>query len=56
MTNFCMESYSNTFLGIVRHESLGETVFKDLTNGFECAIKYGSVKKKYQYFLQLKAI
>jgi len=46
VTNFCMESYSNTFLGTIRHESLGETTFKDLTHGFECTIKYGSAKKK----------
>jgi hypothetical protein len=41
-----MESYSNTFLGTIRHESIGETWFKDSTNGFECSIKYGSAKKK----------
>lgn len=34
-------------MGTIRHESLGETTFKDLTNGFECIIKYGTVKKKY---------
>jgi len=45
-TNFCYESYSNTFFGTFRHESLGETKFSDLTNGFECVIKYNSVKKK----------
>ncbi len=31
----------------MRHESVGDTVFKDLTNGFECTLKLGGVKKKY---------
>jgi hypothetical protein len=44
--NFCTEMYSNSFFGTLKHESLGETVFKDLTNGYECVLKYASVKKK----------
>jgi hypothetical protein len=47
MNNFCSELYSNSFFGTLKYESTGETIFKDLTNGFECAIKYASVKKKY---------
>ncbi len=46
MSNFCSEMYSNSFFGTLKHESQGETIFRDLTNGFECTIKYGSVKKK----------
>jgi hypothetical protein len=46
MYNFCYELYSNTFWGVMRHESLGETLYKDLTNGFECLIKFGGLKKK----------
>ena len=45
-SNFCHEIYNNTFFGTVRHESLGEMVFRDLKNGFECILKYDSVKKK----------
>jgi hypothetical protein len=33
-------------MGTVRHESIGELQFKDHTNGFECVLKFGSVKKK----------
>ena len=44
--NFCYESYSNSFWGTLRHESLGEIVYRDLTNGYECVVKFGSVKKK----------
>jgi hypothetical protein len=44
--SYCHEVYNNTFFGTVRHESLGESVFKDLTNGFECTLKYNSIKKK----------
>ena len=45
-SSFCNELYSNTFFGTVRHESVGELVFKDLTNGYECTLKLDSVKKK----------
>jgi hypothetical protein len=45
-TTFCNEVYSNTFFGTVRHESVGEISFKDVSNGFECVIKFDSVKKK----------
>lgn len=38
--------YNNSLIGTIRHESLGETIFIDHTNGFECSIKYGSVKGK----------
>lgn len=44
--NFCYENYSNTFWGTLRHESMGENVFKDLKNGFECVLKYGNVRRK----------
>jgi hypothetical protein len=44
--SFCYESYSNTFWGTFRHESLGDIIYKDLTNGYECVVKFGSVKKK----------
>jgi len=47
MSNFCQELYSNSFMGVIKHESLGELVFNDLTNGFDCTIKFASVKKKY---------
>jgi len=40
------ELYSNSFFGTIKHESTGEMIFKDLTNGFECSIKFGTVKKK----------
>jgi len=60
VTNFCYEAYSNTFMGTLRHESLGEIKFNDLTNGFECIIKFGSVKKKPSDFftgdIKLKGI
>jgi len=46
VTSFCYESYSNIFLGTIRHESLGEIKFTDLTNGFECILKFNTVKKK----------
>lgn len=45
--NFCHETYSNTFWGTMRHESLGEVLYKDLTNGYECLVKFGTAKKKY---------
>jgi len=48
--NFCQELYSNSFWGVLRHESLGEIEFKDITNGYECLIKFNSVKKKYVLF------
>lgn len=44
--NFCYEYFSNSFWGTLRHESLGEVQFKDLNFGFECTIKFDSVKKK----------
>jgi hypothetical protein len=44
--NFCQESYSNSFWGTLRHESIGETTYKDLTNAYECVLKFGTVKKK----------
>jgi len=44
--NFCNEVFSNTFWGVLRHESLGEISYKDLTNGYECVVKFGNVKKK----------
>jgi len=60
VTNFCYESYSNTFIGTLRHESLGEIKFTDLKNGFECVIKFGSIKKKPSDFftgdIKLKGI
>lgn len=42
----CNETYSNTFMGTVRQESVGDVHFKDHTNGFECVLKLDSVKKK----------
>lgn len=56
MTTFCNELYSNTFFGTVRHESVGEVNFKDITNGFECVLKFSSVKKKYNFIKILKII
>jgi len=50
VTNFCYESYSNTFIGSLRHESLGEIKFTDLKNGFECVTKFASVKKSNLIF------
>ena len=44
--NYCMESYSNSFWGTLRLESIGEMTFNDYTNGYECVVKFGSVKKK----------
>ncbi len=44
--DFCDENFSNTFWGTVRHESVGDIKFTDMTNGYECLIKFGSVKKK----------
>src|SRR5690606_11428179 len=44
--NFCIEQYSNSFWGTLRHESTGEMTFKDLVNGYECLLKFGTVKKK----------
>jgi len=46
MFNFCFEQYNNSLWGTIRHESLGDITYKDLTNGYECVIKFGSVKKK----------
>ena len=43
---FCYENYGNSFWGVIRHESLGDIIYKDLTNGYECIVKFGSVKKK----------
>jgi hypothetical protein len=45
--NFCYEMYSNSFWGILRHESLGEITYKDLKSGYECTVKLGNLKKKY---------
>jgi len=46
MFNFCYEQYGNSFWGTVKHESLGEITYKDVTNGYECVLKFSSVKKK----------
>lgn len=40
------EAYSNTFMGTLRHESLGENKFIDKENGYECILKFGTIKKK----------
>ena len=44
--NFASETYSNSFWGTIRHECHGDITIKDLTNGYECLIQFGSVKKK----------
>lgn len=44
--NFASETYSNSFWGTLRHECQGDITFKDITNGFECSVLFGSVKKK----------
>jgi len=44
--NFCLEQYNNSFWGTIKHESLGEIVYKDLKYGYECVLKFSSVKKK----------
>jgi|LauGreDrversion4_2_1035121.scaffolds.fasta_scaffold174336_4 hypothetical protein len=48
--NFASETYSNSFWGTLRHECHGDITFKDLTNGYECVVVFGSVKKKYRSF------
>ena len=44
--DFCYESYSNSFWGTLRHETLGDINFVDLKNGFECKLTFNSVKRK----------
>ena len=43
---FGEESYSATFLGTMRHESLGKITFSDKRNGLSCEIQIGKVKKR----------
>jgi len=45
--NYCNEAYNNAFMGIMRHESYGEIIFKDEKNGFELILKVGANIKKY---------
>ena len=33
-------------MGVIRHESVGDTVFKDEKNGFEFTVKLSNVLKK----------
>ena len=42
MFTFCTELYNNSFFGTIRHESIGEILFKDLSYGFECNLKFDS--------------
>ena len=42
MFTFCSELYNNSFFGTMRHESIGEILFKDLSYGFECNLKLDS--------------
>jgi len=44
--DFPMEIFSNSFWGTLRQESDGDITYKDLTNGYQCKITFGSVKKK----------
>lgn len=45
--NYCNEAYNNAFMGVMRHESFGDMVFKDEKNGFELNLKIGQNPKKY---------
>ena len=44
--DYCYELYSNSFFGTLRHESLGEIHYKELTTGMECVLKFDGIKKK----------
>ena len=44
--DFCDETYSNSFWGTLRHESLGDIKYVDEVNGYKCHIKFGNIKKK----------
>lgn len=44
--NFGYEYYSGTFLGTMKHETLGDVYFEDPVNKIEALIVTGKVKKK----------
>jgi hypothetical protein len=46
------EYYSGTFLGTMRHETLGDVVFSDPVNKIEATIFTGKVKKKPSDYIQ----
>jgi len=50
--NFGSEEYNNSFFGTIRHEAVGEMLFKDLVHGFELVLKLGNVKKKTSDWFQ----
>jgi len=50
--SFGTEEYNNSFFGTIRHEAIGEIVFKDLVHGFELVLKHGSAKKKTSDWFQ----
>lgn len=50
--NFAYELYSGTFMGTMKHETLGEITFKDEQHGIECTVLIGQVKKKPSDYFQ----
>jgi hypothetical protein len=46
LVNFRYEYYSGTFLGTMKHETLGEVLFEDPVNNISALIITGKVKKK----------
>jgi hypothetical protein len=44
--NYINEIYNNAFVGVMRHESVGDINFKDLKNGFELKLSLGTVLRK----------
>ena len=49
--NFGKEIFAGVFIGSLRSEAIGGFQFKDELNDLKCEIKYGKVKKKYNFFI-----
>lgn len=48
--NFGVDQYSNTFIGVLRHECVGEMKFKDTKVGISSRFKFGKVDQMSDYF------
>jgi len=52
VSNFPKESFSNTFWGTLRHETLGTMNFSDEEHNLECYIKFAPYKKKPSDYIE----
>lgn len=48
--NYSVDQYSNTFIGVLRHECIGEMKFNDKATGLSSKFKMGKVDQMSDYF------